>query len=273
MTKDELIQKTIARKSTNPNGLAYVNLDDNNNYRGWVADFGCRKKDNAKNYCLDLRKEKDLFILFFLASAWSRSGRFEASVFFVILIMNLPHWEINDDLIVYVKNAISGFNINDYTGNLVDVWKTKQKHISAKTFRQDDLLYSLKVLMSNWDSIYKELYKPKYNKQDWYNFAEFLHTIKGLGAIKKDGTANAMLIKILLILRELRCQKIFDNIPGEYCCVPDVRVRDAYEAVYERQLPGGSLKRVLRASELIYKDYGDLYDIPLFSYIDVVKDE
>ena len=41
-----------------------INLDDDNNYNGWVTDFNLRNNDNKSAIKLDLHKEKDLFLLF-----------------------------------------------------------------------------------------------------------------------------------------------------------------------------------------------------------------
>ena len=75
-----------------------------------------------------------------------------------------------------------------------------------------------------------------------------------------------MKIKIPFILRELRCQKIYSNIDGEYYCVADERVRKAYKSL-RKELP----TNYLEASSKIYKDFGDLYDIPAFAYFDLIK--
>ena len=60
--------------------------------------------------------------------------------------------------------------------------------------------------------------------------------------------------------------KNYPNIDGKYCCVPDERVKEAYKSMGEK-MPQDYLK----ASEFIYSDFKDLYDIPLFAYMDFVK--
>ena len=75
-----------------------------------------------------------------------------------------------------------------------------------------------------------------------------------------------MRIKIPLILRELRCQRIYDNIPGKFCCVPDERVKAASKEIGIKMPTINSLDNLFKASEVIYNHFGDLYDIPLFSY-------
>ena len=77
-----------------------------------------------------------------------------------------------------------------------------------------------------------------------------------------------MLIKIPLILRELRCQNIYENISGGYCCVPDMRVIEAADAL-DLNLSPVTERNLFQLSERIYGDFGDLYDLPLFAYEDI----
>ncbi|MFO7815125.1 MAG: hypothetical protein R6V14_05250 [Halanaerobiales bacterium] len=78
-----------------------------------------------------------------------------------------------------------------------------------------------------------------------------------------------MRIKIPLILRELRCQNIYKDIPGKYCCVPDARVKNAAQQLNIKLPYINSISNLLKASGVIYKHFGDLYDIPLFAYEDL----
>jgi hypothetical protein len=52
-----------------------------------------------------------------------------------------------------------------------------------------------------------------------------MRSFKGLETGQKS-----MLIKISLVMRELRCQ-LYPSISGEFCCVPDARVYDALSAM------------------------------------------
>ncbi|MDC1105131.1 hypothetical protein OAT16_00400 [Prolixibacteraceae bacterium] len=93
---------------------------------------------------------------------------------------------------------------------------------------------------------------------------EFLREIKGLGVGDKK-----MLIKIPLILRELRCQGIYNNISGKLCCVPDARVYDATKELQINLPVTNSLRSLKDSSEVIYELFGNLYDLPLFAYFDL----
>jgi hypothetical protein len=91
-----------------------------------------------------------------------------------------------------------------------------------------------------------------------------MREIEGLGVGDRK-----MLIKIPLILRELRCQNIYENISGELCCVPDARVFDAGKELNLKIPRTGNLENLIVSSTKIYKLFGDLYDIPLFAYNDL----
>ena len=93
----------------------------------------------------------------------------------------------------------------------------------------------------------------------------FMKNINGLA-----GPSKKMSIKIPLILRELRCQNIYDNIPGEFCCVADKRVVDASKKIGIK-LPyvTRTTNNLIKVSTIIYELFGDLYDIPLFAKEDL----
>lgn len=96
---------------------------------------------------------------------------------------------------------------------------------------------------------------------------EHMRVIEGLGS----GTKR-MLMKIPLILRELRCQGIHSAIPGEYCCVPDARVIDSAKKLGIKLPTASTFDRLKAGSAKIYMLFGDLYDLPLFAFEDLPKD-
>lgn len=98
-------------------------------------------------------------------------------------------------------------------------------------------------------------------------FVDCISSMKGLGAGERT-----MKIKISLILRELRIQNIYQNIPGKWCCVPDSRVIKAAKSdIFAIDLPNycTTIPAVLKASERIYNLFTDLYDLPLFAFKDI----
>ena len=234
----------------NQNKLAYINLDENNNYKGWVSDFCLTHISTDTSISLDLTKETDLFLLFVLASAWSRTGPWENALFFTAYLkLNYDIQKVLNQKIKIIPNEFN-FNENDFSGI------NPRKTVSFRT----DFYDSVDVLLNNWDDI-KKVLQISEKVSNWKIFIEYISSIKGLGA-----NNNSMKIKIPFILRELRCQKIYSNIDGKYCCVADERVRKAYRFM-KRKLP----LDYLEASKKIYKDFGDLYDIPAFAYEDLIK--
>lgn len=61
--KNKLIESVINNKEN----LIYININENNQYNGWVSNFNI-KLNNGENMRLDLADENDLFLLFVLAS-------------------------------------------------------------------------------------------------------------------------------------------------------------------------------------------------------------
>lgn len=249
--KRKLIELTIQNKDK----INYINLDENNNYKGWVADFGLVEKATIKAIGLDLRNENDLFLLFVLASAWSKTGPWENAVFFTTYL-KFMNSKITDWLdINFIENEIA-FR-EEKVKSIVDA--TAGIEPRSKVAFRKDFYSSVTILAENWEEIKSKLNESA-QKLDWLIFINYISGISGLGAGK-----NKMRIKIPLILRELRCQNIYQNIDGKYCCVPDERVKEAYKSIGEK-IPQDYLK----ASEFIYSDFKDLYDIPLFAYNDFI---
>lgn len=227
--------------------LSYINLDDKGSYKGWVCDFRLKHKPTNQQIGLDLTKENDLFLLFVLASSWSKTGPWENALFFTAYLkINYDISKVLNKKIKIIPNEYE-FIEDDYIG---------MKARKTVSFRKD-FYDSVEVLIENWDDI-KKVLQISEKVSNWKVFIEYISHLNGLGAGN-----NNMKIKIPFILRELRCQNIFSNIDGKYCCVADERVRGAYKSM-KRKLPLDYLK----ASSKIYKYFGDLYDIPAFAYKD-----
>jgi hypothetical protein len=257
--RDEIVSELIEKVIENKEKLSYVNLDTENKYLGWTYDFKLKLPDNNKMW-LDLRLESDLFLLFVLASAWSKTGQWENAAFFVTYLKmenkgNPEYWLSDSNLEYEIMNKDTSVSkvIQLCTGIV------PRKKVS---FRRD-YFASLKVLATNWNDIVDSLIHSQSN-QDYLLFIDYISTLNGLGTGE-----NKMRIKIPLILRELRCQNIFANIKGEYCCVPDERVKMAAFEIGLGLPIISNYKSVFKASKIIYDNFGDLYDIPLFAYEDL----
>jgi hypothetical protein len=246
--------------------LPYVNLNARGQYIGWVSNFNVPLRDGTV-LRLDLAQENDLFLLFVLATAWSRSGPWENAVYFVtwmkLFKKDSPLFWLDERLVLEEK-----LQSNE------SLQRTMERCLNPSARRKisfrSDLYASVKVLAYNWARIVDELQLMQEDR-DYKNFFEFMRSIKGLG----EGERR-MLIKIPLIMRELRCQ-LYPDIPGEYCCVPDARVYEAVTALKaERGMTitlnrahGKDVQNLLKASSKIYDLFGDLYDLPLFAYPDL----
>lgn len=253
--KEQLIEAVI----NNQNRISYINLNEKNHYLGWTNDFNIELPDGSKMF-LDLKLESDLFLLFALASSWSKTGQWENAAFFTTYLKTRKMTErdlwLNAN---FVKTEIDNrlFNADIIVKECSGVVPRK------KVCFRKDLYASVSVLAKNWNAI-----KEKLNLADALNdymiFIHYIATLDGLGAGQ-----NRMRIKIPLILRELRCQAVYPNIPGELCCVPDERVKVTAKKIGIKLPHVNSIDTLFKASEIIYQHFGDLYDIPLFAYDDL----
>lgn len=253
--KDLLIDRVIENK----NKLPYINLNIDNTYKGWTENFNIILPDGEKMH-LNLNKESDLFLLFVLASSWSKTGRWENSAFFTTYLK----YNKKDDINLWLDDKFVENEIKNRIKEAEDI-SNSCKGITPRikiSFRKD-YYSSVSILANNWSEIRYKLEESHMN-YNYIDFINYLNSIEGLGAGK-----NRMRIKILLILRELRCQKIYNNIPGELCCVPDQRVLLSAKELGIKLPITNSINSLLKASEVIYENFGDLYDIPLFAYEDI----
>ncbi|MFO7815998.1 MAG: hypothetical protein R6V14_09790 [Halanaerobiales bacterium] len=95
---DRLKDAVIENKDVIP----YINLDAENKYKGWTHNFGI-KLPNNEDMKLNLENEGDLFLLFVLASSWSKTGQWENAAFFTTYLKHydkhkLDLW-LDDDFI------------------------------------------------------------------------------------------------------------------------------------------------------------------------------
>lgn len=252
---DELINNFLIFK----NELPYANIGEKNKYKGWVNNFNLSTR-SGQTIKLDLKKDNDLFLLFVLAIVWSRTGQWENSAFFVSYLIinekdNVSYWLEDNNITLEKNNRIQSAKITS---------KSLTGHIPRKriSFRKD-IFNSIFLLATKWDEI-KVILQKSEEQKDFKIFMTYMRDIKGFGVGDRK-----MLIKIPLILRELRCQNIYNNISGELCCVPDARVFDAGKELNIKIPRTGNLENLILSSTKIYKLFGDLYDIPLFAYNDL----
>ena len=258
MKKIEQLKQSVIESN---NILPYINLNEKNEYKGWVTDFHIQFLDGSKME-LNLTKEEDLFLLFVLAVAWSRTGRWENAAYFVTYLKynqldHISDW-MNLEKVEKLKKD-RYVEVNRLTDYCVGI----EPRIKI-SFRKD-IYDSIVVLANNWKSI-KAVLEESNKQGDYVKFIQFIRNLKGLGVNDKK-----MNIKILLILRELRCQRVYCNIPGELCCVPDERVKKACENLAIKLPATTSTRGLIKASKTLYDYFGDQYDIPPFAYEDLMS--
>lgn len=252
---NELIEKFLKHK----NSLPYANIGLENEYLGWVEDFHLIDHNNNK-LKLDLNDNNDLFLLFVLAVVWSRTGPWENSAYFVSYLKinkkdTIDFWTNKSNIEKEEENREqSAIKISDQLKGI-----NPRKKIS---FRKD-IFFSIHLLAKNWSQILDKLDESE-KANNFEIFMEFIRSINGLGVGQKK-----ILIKIPLILRELRCQKIYSNISGELCCVPDARVNEAGKSLNIKIPVTSNLDNLKKSSAKIFRLFGNLYDLPLFAYEDL----
>jgi hypothetical protein len=256
----EKADKLIENFYKKSNELLYSNLNENKKYAGWVSDFHLRKISNNEKIYLDLKKESDIFLLFALAIAWSVTGHWENGPYLISYIKlferdNIEYWKKRNNINYEIDNReTNAINIRNYVGGI----EPRQKIC----FRRD-IFESIHILANKWSDIYNKLIECSKNN----NYIIFMNELRGINGL--CGENRCLLKKIPLILRELRCQNRFDNIPGDICCVVDTRVVNACEEIgLDIAKNYNSINQLVRSSEMIYEYFGDLYDIPLFAYND-----
>ena len=256
--KQRLINAVIKNKDS----LSYVNLDENNGYKGWTDDFNLHLS-NGEKMRLNLFREEDQFLLFVLASSWSKTGPWENAAYYTTYLKDGN----KSDIAMWLDPNFVTEEIHQCRRNAYSIVKSCQG-ISPRrkvSFRRD--YYSSVVILAELWSKIKERLNEANRRSDYYIFIDYISRVNGLGA-----GSNRMKIKIPLILRELRCQGVYDNIPGKLCCVPDERVKNAAKTIGISLPHINSTDSLFAASSIIYRHFGDLYDIPLFAYEDVKND-
>jgi hypothetical protein len=268
---EQLKQNFYDAASSNPSVQKYVagRLDKDGKYTGWVGPVA---SSSGPSLQLNLSLENDQFLLYCLASAWSATGPWENAATLIYTIKNFayerasPHaWLDEAEFSESCRITKATFELNK------DIFSPRKSAVIRK-----DIFRAFHRIASQWEQI-KRLMAAAEESSNWENFVRELRCINGLAPGVTE--TKRLLIKIPLILRELRCQKVFMNIPGDLCCVPDARVIDAIKVLqkspdFERSsglksYRPSSAETLITSSRAIYKVFGDLYDLPLFAAEDI----
>ena len=204
--------------------------------------------------------------MFCLASAWSATGPWENAAALIKAIKISPPeyskasaWTSATSTEQMVKNSL----------HELDEFRSRKK-VSVRK----DIYQAIRNIAKEWASI-ERLMADADKVDDWTMFFHKFRRIEGTAPGNKE-----ILIKLPLILRELRCQRVFQNIPRELCCVQDERVVIAIKKLAEENPDNDDIKRlvsyrptniemVIRASTRIYELFNELYDLPLFAAQDL----
>ena len=247
-------------------------LDSSEKYTGWV---GPCTDASQEALMLNLKSATDQFLLFCLASAWSATGPWENAATLIFTIKNYCYAQ---------ANPTAWINDSDFSRTMSLITSSFELHKNifqprkSATIRKD-IFPAFRRIASKWEVICSMMQKAS-NTSDWECF---VHELRNIGGLAPGYSSNKkLLIKIPLILRELRCQNIFGNIPGGLCCVPDARVIDAIKLLKQdpsfdksnglKSYRPSDADSLIASSKAIYANFGDLYDIPLFAAEDIYPD-
>lgn len=149
--KDKLIKAVIKNKEK----LSYINISKDNKYEGWTSNFNIKLPNNEKMK-LDLNEEDDLFLLFVLASSWSKTGPWENAAFFTTYL------KLNN------KDKIDLWLNNDFINKEIEKREENSKLIVEQcsgliprkkvSFRKD-YYSSVSIIANNWKSIINKYIK------------------------------------------------------------------------------------------------------------------
>lgn len=233
-------------------------LLEDGSYRGWVRGFhGATWRGQWAEW--DLSDPRYRFGLYCLASAWSRTGRWEGPVRLALAMAAEPDRWLNPDY--WARIDISGAKNSLYelvTRGEQGVKIPGGRNATART----DCAASFTSIAAHFPVIEKILADLNSGRLSAVMAKAKLREIPGTGCDMQ----HAWDMKIHLIFRELRCAG-WSGIPGEVCCVPDARVRKVYDKIIGDSLPVDHFQ----ASRQIYQDFGDLYDLPPFLALDWFK--
>ncbi|PAV12482.1 hypothetical protein ASJ81_06255 [Methanosarcina spelaei] len=263
----KIISKLIINKT-------YPNSDS---YRGWFEEYPLRfDKDDEENFNFDFSKEKDIIALIFLATAWNMPNyKWENTVGLVAVLykknlLDIDKWSSQrfiesldkNDLVREMNNFRSTF-LSD-RGNLYikggKYGVFERLHIVAREY--NFLKETLQI-----DKIIEGEIPPKLDHNIFPRFDNPRLVIEVKRKSNKIAKYPILRVKVPLILRELKCQNRID-ISGEYCCVPDTKVKQIMKTIGYNPSLDYDYSSVIYNSKIIYKYFGLHYDLPLFDFFD-----
>jgi len=108
---------------------------------------------------------------------------------------------------------------------------------------------------------------PKLNQNVFPRFDNPRLMIEVKGRNNKIVKNPILRVKVPLILRELKCYNKIE-ISGEYCCVPDTKVKQMMKTIGYGPCLDYDIGSVIHNSKIIYNYFGLHYDLLLFDFSD-----
>lgn len=154
MQELERIKALTENVILNSANLPYINLTERNSYAGWVKDFHIFDKNTHTSVSLDLHNEKDLFLLFVLASCWSRSGQWEWGASFVVYLktndMDTPEiWK--DKLFVESEKEKRKISAKQFSKTFSIPQRPDPNRLRKDISFRSDFYDSISVIANQWE--------------------------------------------------------------------------------------------------------------------------
>ena len=171
------IQHLISTFQEQADNLTYANLNADGAYGGWTTNFNFNLDGAVDTFSLDLNQEDDLFLLFALASAWSRTGPWENAAYFVafLKINNIcTHTQWQDEAFAIEQREIRKETATDTSDRVTGI--TPRNNVAFRS----DIYNSMYVLANSWQGIRDSLEESE-RQNDYMIFITHLRNINGLG--------------------------------------------------------------------------------------------
>ena len=162
-----------------------------------------------------------------------------------------------------VDNVLEEIQLDKFHADLATM-AVSSKTLPRNTIRFDeDIFYQLHILAKNWPAILNMLNESWHTK----NYMPFLHYMSQMPGLN----TNIEIVSVVVpqILKELRCQGVYPDVPGPMCCVLDRRAVKAARRLGINLIPVTGIKSYLEAAEKVHCLFQNDFDLPLFAYKDI----
>jgi hypothetical protein len=256
-------------------------------YKGWFISFKDYAfkidKESEEYFNFDFSKEKDIIALIFLATIWNMPpylvGGWENAIGIIAVVYNKNLLDINK---WSSQGFIESVNENGFKDkftqamNSIDTLKPNILYSRGKLslkWGEEGIFQRLHIIAKEYSFLRETLQIDEILKDNVPKLDEKVFSIYDNPRLKIDAKGNnntvvkksLLEVKIPLILRELKCYNKID-ISGEYCCVPDSRVKKMMKIIGYKPHPGDDIDHIIKNSKTIYKYFGPFYDLPLFDF-------